>query len=223
MIWKRPRGSSGAVLETSLFYLALVSAMLWAFGIEKESGYPNYLIQIESHATDTATWWASDWQILPAMRSAYGALESQQLNSQLSGEIDAVRQVLVNNDWRATREAGWSWPLQSLNPRADLSNLPIPARNFLGQPELLHMHSSAGNQELVETFQLWDSGWLMTDNEKPLYVGQLMNEELSRRLGFFSYWRGSAVTDEQLTRFADMLTNAGFEVELREGWLLVRR
>ncbi len=213
----------GAVLETSLFYLALISAMFWTYTGVIESGYPDYTIQIEKHHTEMASWWTREWQAVPAQRSEYGAPVSQQLNTQLSGSINEFQQVLLNNGWRPAAEAGWSWPLQSLNPKADLSNLPIPARNYLGRPELLHMHNNTGDTQLVETFRLWDSGWRFEDNVKPLYVGQFMNESLSRRLGLVSYWHGSVVSNQQLTLFTDMLTDAGYEVEQRESWLLIRR
>lgn len=213
----------GAALETSLFYLALISAMLWAFTSAGEFGYPDYAVRVERHDIDSGSWWNGEWRSIPAMRSEYGALESQHLNMQLSGDINELKEVLLDNGWLGAGKAGWSWPLQSLNPRADLSSLPIPARNYLGRPELLHMRNTAGSGQWVETFHLWESGWHLTDKAQPLYVGQLMNETLSRRLGLVSYWHGTAAEEQQLIRLANLLKTSGYTVERRESWLLIRQ
>ena len=172
----------GAVLESSLFYLALVGMMFWTFSAAREDGYPGYSIQVEKYHTDATLWWDQEWQDVPALRSSYGAPGSQHLNSQLVGKIADLQLALANEGWLQARVAGWSWPLQSLNPRADLQTLPIPARNYNGRPELLHMQNNNQGLELVETFRLWDSGWRLVDSNQALYVGQLMNETLSRRM-----------------------------------------
>ncbi len=211
----------GAVLETSIFYVVLISAMLWTYSASIDSGYPDYRIHVDQQNTNTDSWWSGDWEALSSQRSEYSSLEAQQLNIQLSGRISRLQDVLSENGWRQAEDAGWSWPLQSLNPRADLSSLPVPARNYLGRRELLHMHSGAATSELVESFRVWESGWHLTDKDQSLYVGQLMNEVLSRRLGLVSYWHGTAVEDQQLVRLANLLRNAGYQVEQRASWLLI--
>jgi membrane-associated phospholipid phosphatase len=204
----------GAVLETSVFYLALIGAMFWTYSEVNEPSYPDFSIQVERRLTAADSWWSTDWQSVPEQRSEFGGIASQQLNSQVAGDIQGMKRALADN--------GWSWPLKSLNPNASHLNLPIPARNYLGRPELLHMHSGAGNNQQVETFRLWDSGWQLADESEPLYVGQLMNETLNRRLGLFSFWRGTAATNQQLSRFSTQLRQAGYEVEERDAWLLIR-
>jgi hypothetical protein len=85
------------------------------------------------------------------------------------------------------------------------------------------MHSTTGNNTLVESFRLWNSGWRMSDKDESLYVGQLMNESLVRRLGLVSYWHGTAATDQQLAQLADLFKAAGYQVEQRDSWLLIRQ
>ena len=119
-------------------------------------------------------------------------------NLQLALTPQLLSDTLAAEGWESVGPAGWRWILQSLNPQADVQNLPLTGRNYLGQREALVLRQVASDEQRQRVLRIWDSG-VRLHGQQPLYLGQLYDEVLVRRLRFFSAWRQAPLSPQALS------------------------
>ena len=214
------RRFSGAIASL-IFYLSFFALFAW----QVHEHYPDERARLQATTVvlemDERAWWESQWQSLPRERTRVTSIASRRFNAQVAAEPATVAALLARTGWRAVPESDWRWVLQALNPEPDQASLPLLGRAYQGRSEALLLRKNVSPQGRLQTVRLWDSGVRLQPGGRPLYLGQLAEEELVQRFGLFSFWR-SAPMSEDLQREVRAALGDLEQKRVEGGLLLIR-
>ncbi len=154
---------------------------------------------------DASSWWATQWQSLPQLRSRIGGEARQRFDAQLAMERDTLEDALAANGWR--KAPGPS----SKALRVLFGDVPAPGRlfhlprDFAGQPDDVRWRRLLDDDRAV-LLRAWDSGARLAPGGTPVWLTQVRVLEPVTRLGMFNTWReieGSADSALDLLRRID--------------------
>lgn len=190
---------SGAIACT-IFYATLAAATAWQVSDRLNEDLASLQLPLPSLELREQDWWAGDWVRLPIERSRLQSVRARGFNLQVAAPLDTVRDALSEAGWEQAEPAGRAWLLKALNPEPTERTLPLVGKDFLGHPEVLVMRQpvpgSAGAGQFV--LRLWDSGTRLEPDGRTVYIGHLTGEQLERVVWFFSYWRATELTREEV-------------------------
>jgi len=145
---------------------------------------------------DASSWWTTQWQSLPQLRSRIGRDDRQRFDAQFAMARDTLEDALAADGWRKA-------PGPSLKRlRALFGESPAPSRlfhlprDFAGQPDDLRWRQLLDGDRAV-LLRAWDSGARLGPEGRPVWLVQVRLLEPVARLGIFNTWReieGSAET-----------------------------
>ncbi len=124
-------------------------------------------------------WWRQGWTEAAQPR----------LNVQFAGDLERLKQRLLEAGWEQPPEADWQTALEMLQPAPTPRTLPVLPADFQNRREravLQWWRPEDPSSQWV--LRLWDTG-VELDDGRALMVGELARHELRRLLYFFQYWR----------------------------------
>jgi len=179
---------SGAIAGT-IFYGSIFLLWGWQTSVHVAPETRALQVVIQEEQMSEQAWWSSAWQRLPMERTSVSSLASRRFNIQVAIDPAQIADMLSRDGWEQVPESDWRWVLQALNPRPNEASLPLLGRAFRGRSEALLLRKSETGTGRLFTLRLWDSGVRLVPWGQVLYLGQVSEERLIQRLGFFSYWR----------------------------------
>jgi len=127
-------------------------------------------------------WWGSAWQSLPALLQEEE--DRRLLTLQYAGDLETLVTGLWRHGWQSAQPLNLSGMLYFLSPEVNLSSLPVLPQVRGGRDEALTLIRPDGEQRRW-VLRFWDAGVRLTD-DRPLWVGSLQLQRLSRRLDFLT-------------------------------------
>lgn len=147
--------------------------------------YEEALPKVNLRSTD---WWENEWRTLPAQRHDFHADARQPLNIQYSGELDPLRFTLTDQGWQVPVAMSIISSLQWLVPDPDLQALPVLPQVHDGQHDQLRLVRFSADGKHVYVLRLWATRAHLTQPDNPLWIGNVTELQLHRRLHLFSYF-----------------------------------
>ncbi|MBI2779346.1 MAG: LssY C-terminal domain-containing protein [Gammaproteobacteria bacterium] len=169
---------------------ALVVGGGWYISRHYDQDMQRYAPRYAIRTLDTQTWWAHEWQTLPARRIDLGGGLEQPLTVQWAGTIENLRRHLQAQGWHAPAPISAAGMLNWLTPNPILAQLPVLPQAHDGRHEaLLLVHTTtAKDRQLV--LRLWPSDTTLDQalpgQEVPLWVGTVTWQHLAHPLPLFT-------------------------------------
>jgi membrane protein DedA with SNARE-associated domain len=214
------RRFSGSIASL-IFYGAFLA--LFAWNIQEHSRADLSLLQavVGEREIEQDQWWSDEWQNLSKDRTSLLSVASRQFNAQIGVNPDKVARLLEQAGWERVPESDWRWILQALNPDPDQASIPLLGRAYQGRSEELLMRKKLETKGRMLTVRMWDSSLRLLPGRQVLYFGQLSEEKLVQRFGFFSYWRSVPSSDGDMKSVREALGE--LDQKLEQGKLLLLR
>ena len=149
-------------------------------------------------------WWDEGYQQLPARRQDLRGKDTQFLNLQWAGELDAITASLRSSGWEAPAELSGTSALRWLSPATPIAELPLLPRYHAGQHESLRLRRAAPDAANTQyLLRLWPSGYAL-DGRTPLWIGSVVLQQAQPVARLFRY----PVNQNVYTRALDELPAA---------------
>lgn len=124
--------------------------------------------------TTVDAWWKSPLQQLPIYRNNRFGQPIQPLNVQWSGNLDWIKQTLLNHGWEVlNKNKDIKTTLKRFATHDPRYHMPIFPWLFLHRKPLLTMIYRNPDDKSILELRLWDSYTMFTDNDMPLWIGML--------------------------------------------------
>jgi undecaprenyl-diphosphatase len=182
------RHFSGGV-ASMIFYGSFLVLFMWQVNEHNAEDLAALQATPVLQEIDSSEWWAGGWRDMPEDRTLISSVASQRFNAQVAAAPATIAALLGKAGWEQVPDTDWTWFLAALNPEPDSLTLPLLGRAYQGRPEELLLRKSLETSDRLLTIRLWDSGMRLIPEGTVLYLGQMSEELLDRRLGLFSYWR----------------------------------
>jgi len=202
---------SGA-MAGMIFYGAILFLWGWQTSVHVAPETRALQVVIQEQQMPEESWWSSAWQSLPTERTSVSSLASRRFNAQVAADPAQIAALLSSDGWEQVPESDWRWILQALNPQPNEASLPLLGRAFQGRSEALLLRKSEADTGRLFTLRLWDSGVRLVPQGEVLYLGQIAEERLIQRLGFFSYWRSEPLDLEGMKSVMSALASLSQKV-----------
>jgi len=189
-----------------IFYGSVVLLFSWQVNVHLRPELEAVQAAVAVRELPAERWWQSGWKSLPKKRSAAQPMERARFNAQVAADLPRLHTMFRQSGWQPVPEADWRWFVQALNPEPEEVSLPLLGRAFEGRSEELLLSKSLPFEGRLLTLRLWDSGVRLQPGGETVYLLQLAEEQLTQRLGFFSYWRSAPVSHQVITLFRQQLT-----------------
>ncbi|MDI7860969.1 VTT domain-containing protein [Rhizobiaceae bacterium n13] len=163
-----------------------------------------YAIRYEAPLADVADWWGLGWQSLPQRRIDFTGEVEEPLTLQWAGTVAELEANLAKAGWRPPVPWSVTSALQWLSPGVTPLQLPVfPSLDRGHMPSLVLVRADSKNEGTSRyVLRLW-----ITDKrsgDMALWVGSVVEEQLSHRLLLFTY----PVTSDGMNRPRDILLPA---------------
>jgi undecaprenyl-diphosphatase len=199
------RHFSGGV-ASMIFYGSFLVLFMWQVNEHNEEDLAALQATPVLQEIDSSEWWAGGWRDMPEDRTLISSVASQRFNAQVAAAPATIAALLGQAGWEQVPDTDWTWFLAALNPEPDSLTLPLLGRAYQGRPEELLLRKSLETSDRLLTIRLWDSGARLIPEGKVLYLGQMSEEVLDRRLGLFSYWRAVPLEHRLTTPIREALS-----------------
>lgn len=199
------RHFSGGV-ASMIFYGSFLVLFMWQVNEHNEQDLAALQATPVLQEIDSSEWWAGGWRDMPEDRTLISSVASQRFNAQVAAAPATIAALLGQAGWEQVPDTDWTWFLAALNPEPDSLTLPLLGRAYQGRPEELLLRKSLETSDRLLTIRLWDSGARLIPEGKVLYLGQMSEEVLDRRLGLFSYWRAVPLEHRLTTPIREALS-----------------
>jgi len=144
--------------------------------------YPNFSLVAEN-------WWQQDWDQIPAHRVDWGGGAAQPFTVQYAGDLDFLRDQLLQRGWQESPPLTVAAALQWLNPTPSISEIPIFPKIHDGQYEVLQLMRIDGSSRFV--LRLWQTHTQLND-QWAVWAGQVNREILKKSLELLTLPRTDA-------------------------------
>ena len=203
-----------------IFYTMLGLTLQWQIRSHLDQDLAELKVELPQRELAAQDWWTTKWDSMPQELTRFSTVAARDFNFQVATELPAFREALEDAGWVEDAAADWSWVLRSLDPNPLPESLPLLGKDHLGRMEVLRMRrfvTGGGHQ----TLRLWASGTYLTPGDQNLYLGQVAQEALVRRVRLIHYWRSMPIDALTLGEIRDSL--GGFDSrQPRERLVLVR-
>lgn len=186
---QRATRSFNGVIASLIFFGMLATTFTWQVGQNLDHDLAALKVPLLQKEITAGDWWNNAWQTLPKERTNRQSVAARRFNFQFAGQFEDLEKLLLAHEWQKADPANFSWLMLSMNPEPTEFLLPPLKRDYLGHADDLLLHRLGGDPSAQETIRLWDSGVRLKPSGTPVYLGQVAEEVLVKRLKFFSYWR----------------------------------
>jgi len=213
--------SFSGVTASLIFFGTLTITMAWQVTQRLEHDLHSLRLELPEIRIPTDQWWSGGWASLPAERTRFQAVAARNFTAQAAVPLPELRAALQAGGWEPMPPATWQWSMRALNPRPDVDSLPLLSKDYRGHPEVLKMRFRLGQERRQWTVRAWDSGARLEPGGQVVYLMQVSEEVLHRRLAFFSYWRAFPAGPDGMRAFLEALPAFGRK-SVGDGLLLLR-
>lgn len=125
------------------------------------------------HTMNIDAWWQQTDTHLPLYRVSRFGTVYQMLNLQWVGNLDAIIQLLLKNNWIIPPERDWISVLQRISDVQSAEQLPLVSPLYLDKKPVLVLIKRTENKKRILVLHLWDSNVLLQPHQQHLWVGTL--------------------------------------------------
>jgi membrane protein DedA with SNARE-associated domain/membrane-associated phospholipid phosphatase len=212
--------SFSGVVVSLIFFGTLLITVAWQVTQRLDQDLDRLRPELPKTGLSEQAWWSGGWRSFPPERTQFQSVAARRFTAQVAVPLEAMQLALESAGWEPVPRANWQWTLLALNPSPNVDTLPLLSKDYLGHPEVLKMRFGVGLPQRQLTVRAWDSGVRLQPGGQPLYLVQVSEEFLRRRLAFFSYWRALPANRERIRGFLDAMS--GFrQKRVGEGLLLL--
>lgn len=165
---------------------------------------------IEAHSPRVATtrisaedWWQQGWSS-PLINDPLRGFGERALNFQYAGDLESLRETLLNAGWKVPPASSWATLLEMLQPDPTPDSLPILPAGYRGRSEALLLHRPGVEQQQQTVLHIWPAS-AVVDGRAPLWVGVVAEHHLQSLLYFFSFWGYASDHSKAVARLASDL------------------
>jgi membrane protein DedA with SNARE-associated domain len=209
------------LMASLIFFGMLALTLQWQIRDHLDEDLESLRLPLPTRQIEAEAWWGEGWRTLPRELTRFSPAAARAFNFQVAVEPAQFAAALAPEAWRADVPADWTWLIQALNPDPDPAQLSLLGKDHLGRPEVLRLRRFDAALGTHQTLRLWDSGARLAPSGQPVYLGQLAEENLVRRLRLLTYWRSMATEPAALDEVAMALGT--FELRQADKELLLVR
>ncbi|MDP1707759.1 MAG: VTT domain-containing protein [Gammaproteobacteria bacterium] len=188
------------VLNAASVYVLVLAGALHV-SLHHARDVESHVVRHSVRMLDAQVWWNGAWQEFPAYRVDLKGEPSQPFTVQWLGSVETLRQHLEAQGWQTPVEPVPKALLVWLTPQPTLAELPVLPQVHDGRHEsllLVHM-LPGGERQLV--LRLWTADARTAGDETPLWIGNVTQLHISRRIPLFTIARSDAVFRQPLAQF----------------------
>ena len=175
----RPRSVRPRILLACVF-AAVTAALIWP--LSKSSDAEILTADSAVQATTAITdWYQQGYALPPAHINDTAGRKLEPLNVQISGNLDTIIRQLNQAGWQAPINASMARSLLWLAPRTPISGLPVLPRIHDGRGPAITL-TLAVDADMQWVIRLWQSRFVDADNQRPVWLGQVAQQVVQRRL-----------------------------------------
>lgn len=124
--------------------------------------------------TNTITlndWWNQTGDHLPFYRLNRFGLSSQILSLQWIGDLEKIKELLLQNGWDVPQELNWITVLHRVSNVESTEHLPLVSPLYLDKKPVLVLIRHSNNNKKLIVLRLWQSFVTIQNINQPLWVG----------------------------------------------------
>ena len=168
----------------------LAAAVSWQTKQEFKRELAYYSPSMEIHRVTLSTWTTSSWQQLPVYRMDIEGINTQPMNFQWAGTLEALKNVLQAQGWTSAPPLRPTNAINWLAPDPDISALPIlPQVNDGQHQSLLLIAPQQANENRLVVLRLWPSNLQLINSNTPVWSGKLVYLLIEKDLPLITYLR----------------------------------
>ena len=176
-----------------------------------------YFAQDEESSADKTIISNSDWYTevfasLPDQREDVFGRQRQNMNLQWAGNIEAIKQSLLDLGWEMPIAPDYRSILYWLNPDVEISELPRIPQTHDGEREALVMIKYFDDFEGAYVVQLWSSSYAVKENNSPLWVGSVTRQVVSPTARWLAHLIVKEMSSSDLAVFEGSLKARQYDV-----------
>ena len=164
--------------------LVIVVAGGWHLTLYHKKNFAFYTPARHMHSMSMAAWTADGWQTLPTWRVDMAGEIEQPLTIQWAGSIDELSRYLSTRGWRLPPLIDLKIFLGMFSPDTPIKKLPVLPRLHNGLVDHLRLVRQDKDTRLV--LRMWPSDIKITDNNIPLFVGEIKRQRRRHIAGLFT-------------------------------------
>jgi len=198
----------------------LISTLLLAGGWhalhEHRNDMQRYALHHESQRWSAQAWWQRDWRTLPAYRGDLRGQHTQPLTVQWAGDLEHIRAQLAAQGWQRPASLSPATTLLWLSPAPQLAALPVLPQVHDGRHEvlrLIHPGNTAASQYVL---RLWPSDVLLDSTHQPLWIGNVSELQLARKMPLIAYLHSTRDFDTPLAALLPALAAWDWQEVMRQ-------
>jgi undecaprenyl-diphosphatase len=158
---------------TVITFIMLFTAIMLQTDMHYDRDLARYTPQRVITALDTATWWNTEWQILPPYRIDLEGRGKQPLTVQWSGPLPVLIAHLQEQGWQAPPRLTGRNALQWLVPAPALRDLPLLPQAHDGRYDVLRLVHAAPDPQRLVVLRLWSANYELRNPDRALWVGSV--------------------------------------------------
>jgi membrane protein DedA with SNARE-associated domain/membrane-associated phospholipid phosphatase len=130
----------------------------------KPIDYPTYSISMN-------TWWAQADEHTPVYRIGRFGIAEQIFNLQWVGNVDNIKQSLLDNNWETPPDRNWISALERITDVESTEHLPLVPALYLDKKPVLVLIKHTENKKRVLVLRLWDTNIVVQPGQERLLAG----------------------------------------------------
>jgi undecaprenyl-diphosphatase len=170
--------------------LLLVVTGTWQTQHEFKQELARYAPRVQIHRITLSTWKAGGWERPPAYRVDIEGLDTQPMNFQWTGTLEALESTLQAGGWKMAPALSAMSTVNWLAPAPNISALPIlPQVNDGQHQSLLMVGPQLANKNRLLILRLWPSDLEILPANTPVWVGNISYLRMEKDLPLITYLR----------------------------------
>lgn len=181
----------------SVRYLRLSAALVvgimvvsaWHFSFDHTETVKRHTFEYPTFYLNAERWWQQDWEQIPLNRIDWAGEATQPFTIQYAGNLNFLRDHLLQRGWQDSSAFTAAATLQWLNPEPKINEIPVLPKVHDGQHEILQLMCIDGTSRLI--LRLWQTHTKLSD-QWPVWAGQITREHLKKSLKILTLPRTDA-------------------------------
>ena len=158
-------------------------------------------------ALNTNDWIDGGWKALPAYRDDLEARHLHPLDLQWGGELQAIATYLKSHGWRSAKSADAHSMLTFFNTDADIQEIPVLPQVHQGETQRLLLVRDLEEDSRLLALRLWGTEYRISDQNVPLWVGNISYLSIDTRLRLLRFLRTGADFSGALQLFTENISH----------------
>jgi len=196
----------------AMFGIFALTGSLWA-NVNYEKDFESLVLKKEKTFVTYQQWVDETAAQLSPQREDMFGLKKQALNLQWVGDSDVIKQGLIKLGWELPIEADYRTILYWLKPSVGLDELPRIPQTHLGEQEVVTMMKFDKGKNSAKVLQLWPSGFILKENNEPLWIGSISRQFISEKAKWLAYLQVKPMAKNEMKSFETNLVKTNFTVQ----------